>query len=155
MALRFTIERQFAQAPDLVFQALTDLDAMKAWMPNLVAMEKVTDGAVGEGTEFRETRRMFSKEASEHFRVSGYEPPKRLELFVDGSKGSSRRGEYRFSYTLRPAGGGTHLTLTSEVSGMGTFMELLGKLFMGPFKKAIAKDLEAMQRHLDGQIGKK
>ena len=149
MPNHFTIEQQFAQPPERVFQALTDLDAMRAWMPNLVRLEQVTGSVVGRGAEFRETRKMFGKEATEHFEVTGYDSPKRLELFVDGSKGASRRGKYRFTYELRPAGGGTHLDLRCEIGGMGRLMEVLGKLFMGPFRKAIAKDLQAMKAYLD------
>jgi uncharacterized protein YndB with AHSA1/START domain len=134
VAISFTIEETFDQPPELVFQALTDLDAMRVWMPNLIRLEKVTNG--------------FGKEATEHFEVTGYQPPKRLELFVDGSKGASKRGEYRFVYELRPSNGGTHLVLSGEIGGMGKVMELLGKLFVGPLRKAIAKDLEALKRHL-------
>ena len=148
MAISFTIEETFDQPPELVFQALTDLDAMRVWMPNLIRLEKVTNGGVRVGTTFRETRKMFGKEATEHFEVTGYQPPKRLELFVDGSKGASKRGEYRFVYELRPSNGGTHLVLSGEIGGMGKVMELLGKLFVGPLRKAIAKDLEALKRHL-------
>lgn len=149
MPIRFTIEERFAQPPERVFHALTDLDAMRAWMPNLVRLEQLTNGAVGVGAEFRETRKMFGKDATEHFQVTGYEPPKRLELYVDGSKGASRRGEYRFAYELRPSHGGTHLVLNSEIGGMGKLMEMLGTLLLGPFRKAIAKDLRAMKAYLE------
>ncbi len=76
------------------------------------------------------------------------EPPTRLSVCVDGSKGSSRRGEYLFDYELAPSGAGTEVTLRGEVRGLSGFANLVGKLFVGSYKKACAHDLRALAEYL-------
>jgi uncharacterized protein YndB with AHSA1/START domain len=149
MPIEMTFQDTIAAPPERVFAALTDLDGAQKWMPNLVRIERLTPEKTGVGMRWRETRKMFGREASEEFEVTGLEPGKKVELYVDGTKGSSRRGYYRFRYELQPSGGSTLLRLHGEIGGMGKLMELVGRLFMGPFKKAMAKDLEAMKRYIE------
>lgn len=150
MALRFTVQEQFELPPEQVFEVMTDTSRAAAWMPGFVSIEKLTDGAFGEGTRWRETRKMFGRVASEEFEVVRCVPPTTLELFVDGKKGSSGRGEYRFVYELAPLDedGGTRVTLSGEIGGIGKLMQLMGRLFMSSFKKACARDLQAMRDYL-------
>ncbi|MFY0530569.1 SRPBCC family protein [Archangium gephyra] len=150
MPIEFTVRKEIAASPERVFSALKDLDAASKWMPNLVGIEKLSPGKFGVGTKWRETRRMFGREAGEFFEVTGLEPNKSLELYVDGTQGSSKRGHYRFRYRLEPAGGKTALTMEAEIGGMGFLLELFGRLMLGSFKKAIVSDLEAMVGYLEG-----
>lgn len=153
MPIHLSFQQEINAPPERVFATLTDLDAAAQWMPNLVGIEKLTPGVVGVGMKWRETRKMFGQQASEHFEVTGYEPDKGLELYVDGTKGSSRKGYYRFRYQLEPRDGKTALSMTGEIGGLGKFMELFGRLFAGTFKKALAKDMEAMARYIEGTRG--
>ncbi|MGH7674344.1 MAG: SRPBCC family protein [Gemmatimonadales bacterium] len=151
MALQFTIQEEFAAPPARVFAATTDFDAMRNWMPGFVGVDKLTAGPFSKGTKFRETRKMFGREATEHFEVTGYEAGKQVEFFVDGTKGSSRRGEYRFRYAFTPSAKGTTVTINGEISGMGKVGELIGRLLMGPvMKKAVGKDLAALRKYVEG-----
>jgi uncharacterized protein YndB with AHSA1/START domain len=149
MPLHFTLHEQIAAPPERVFAMLTDLDEARRWMPNLVRMEKLTSTPFGRGTRWREVRKMYGREASELFEVTACEPSKSLELYVDGTQGSSRRGYFRFRYELQPAEGRTTVTLSAEIGGMGAIMELLGRLFMGSFQKAVAQDMTAMKRQIE------
>ncbi|WP_437836558.1 SRPBCC family protein [Sorangium sp. So ce1153] len=149
MPLRFTIEEQIDASPEEVFRLATDIDAFGDWMPNFVRAEKLTDGVVGKGAMWRETRKMFGKESTEQFEVTAAEPGKSLDLFIDGQKGTTGRGEYRFRYVFEPAGDGTLLKMDGEIAGMGWFMETLGRLFIGSFKKAVHGDLKALKSHLE------
>ncbi|WNG45445.1 hypothetical protein F0U60_16055 [Archangium minus] len=150
MPIEFTVRKEIAAPPDRVFAVMKDLDAMGKWMPSFVSIEKLTPGRFGIGTKWRETRRMFGRTASELFEVTGYEPGKLLELYVDGTQGSSRRGHYRYRHLLEPSGEKTTVTLAAEIGGMGALMELLGRFMVGTFKKAIASDLDAMARYIEG-----
>jgi carbon monoxide dehydrogenase subunit G len=153
MPIQFTVRKEIAASPDRVFTVLKDLDSAKQWMPNLVGIEKLSPGKFGVGTKWRETRRLFGGDASELFEVTGCEPARSLELYVDGTQGSSKRGHYRFRYLLEPSGGKTTLTLAAEIGGMGFFLELLGRLMVGTFKKNIVSDLDAMARYIEGSKG--
>jgi uncharacterized protein YndB with AHSA1/START domain len=148
MAANFATSVYVEAPPPVVFSALSQIERWKDWLPNLVAVEKLTPGPFGSGTEWRETRKMFGKDASEHFRVTRYEPTSRLDIFVDGSKGTSKRGEYRFTYELVPERGGTNVELTGEIRMPGLW-KLFSKLMVGTFKKVCHKDLEALKQHLE------
>ncbi|WP_437636788.1 SRPBCC family protein [Sorangium sp. So ce854] len=149
MPLRFTIEERFDASPEDVFRLATDIDAFGDWMPNFVRVEKLTGDVVGKGAMWRETRKMFGKESTEQFEVTAAEPARSLDLFVDGKKGTTGRGAYRFRYVFEPQGAGTLLRMNGEIAGMGWFMETLGRLFIGSFKKAVHGDLKAMKAHLE------
>jgi uncharacterized protein YndB with AHSA1/START domain len=149
MPIQITMSEEIAAAPERVFEVMTDIGNAGAWMPNLVRIERLTEGSFGAGTQWREVRKVFGKEAGEVFEVTRSEPPRLLELYVDGTKGSSRKGFYRFRYDLAPASGGTAMTVSGEIGGMGWLGELIGKLLAGTFKKALAKDLQAMKAHIE------
>lgn len=151
MPLTMILNEHIQAPPGRVFAVLTDLDACSKWMPNFVRIEKLTKGSFSKGYAWRETRRMFGREASEVFEVVGVEPERVVELFVDGKKGSSKRGWYKFRYELHPQGQKTRLDLRGEIGGGGFLMATIGRLFSGAMKKAIAKDLRAMKAHIEGK----
>jgi uncharacterized protein YndB with AHSA1/START domain len=144
MAITFEMEETVDATPERIFEVMTDLEAAEQWMPGLVGLEELTDTDFGQGTEWRETRKMFGREAVEYFEVTECDRPNRLGLYVDGSRGSSGSGEYRFVYELTPADDKTRLVLSGEISGMGFIGNIIGKIFSGSFKKAMRKDLQAM-----------
>ena len=145
---RFDTEVEFDASPGQVFDAMADIDGFGRWMQGFVAAEKLSEGPYGVGTRWRETRRMFGKEASELFEVRTCERPMELTLYVDGSQGSTGKGEYLFRYRLQPAGSGTRLRCEAQVTMPGLFAKLLGWLFIGSFKKACDRDLYALRDHL-------
>ncbi len=75
MPVEFTVQQHFANAPDRVFQALTDLEGAANWMPGFVKVEILSKGAFGLGTQWRATRKLFGKAATEEFEVTRFEPP--------------------------------------------------------------------------------
>jgi carbon monoxide dehydrogenase subunit G len=150
MPLTFEIRETIAAPPTRVFEAFTDLDRMGEWMQGFIRNERLTPGALGKGSQFRQWRRMFGREASEVFEVSEFEPPDSFALFVDGAKGSSRGGWFKIRHAMAPAGAGTALTLSVECGGASGCLALLGKFVFGPMmKKSIAKDLEAFKRWVE------
>lgn len=148
MAVTFATAVYVESPPPVVFEALTNLDAAPQWMPGILRIEKLTPAPVGVGTEFRETRKLFGRESTEHFRVTRFERPSRLDLFVDGSKGTTGRGEFRFVHELLPERTGTNLQLTGEIAMPGIW-GLFSRFMVGSFKKAVHKDLEALKAHLE------
>ncbi len=145
MAITFTLTERIAAPVDAVFAALLDVDSFGRWMPGFVRLERTGSGPLAVGHRFRETRKLFGREATEEFEVTALEPGRALALFVDGTKGSSKRGEYRFRYEFAPEEGGTRMTVHAEIGGMGRVMEWIGRLFAGGMKKAIAKDHAAFK----------
>ena len=151
MSVTFPLDVEIAASPEKVFACLTDMECWSSWMHGLVRIEKLTDGAYGKGTMWREVRKMYGREAGEVFEVTELDAPNTIGLYVDGSKGVSRKGEYRFRHTLTPVAGGTatRLHMDSEIDMPGLMFKLLGKLFLGGFKKAMDKDNQSLKRYIE------
>ena len=151
MAIQLQITRTLPASPERAFQGLTDLENAEAWMPDLIRIERVGGPAAGVGSRWRETRKMYGKESTEEFEVTAFEPSSRFGLRVDGSKGTSGSGIYTFDYRLSPDGGGTRVVLDASIGVVSRVREWIGRLFVGMYRKMIAKDLEALDAHLRRQ----
>lgn len=147
--MEFTLSEHVAASPERCFHVATDLEAAGAWMNDLVRIERLDDGPLKAGSEFLETRKMFGREATEHFEVVAVEEPSRVSLRVDGSKGTSGRGEYLYTYRFAPEGDGTRVDLDCEVRGSGVVMGLMMKLMSGSFRGALEKDLASMKAYAE------
>lgn len=143
--MRFTLEEIIQAPPERVYNVCTDLDRAGQWMNGLVRIEWLTEGGFREGARWREVRKMFGKEAAEEFLVRSCQAPHSFTLWVDGSKGASKRGEYLFEHRLEPVPEGTRFIMDAEMSGMGLMGKLLGPLMKKGFTKAIRKDVLAMK----------
>jgi hypothetical protein len=151
MALEFTASEWIGASPNVVYGIATNLELAGKWMPNFVRMEKLTQGPFGPGTRFRETRKMFGKSATEVFEVIAAERPTRVELFVDGSQGTSKRGRYDYVYEFVEQDQGTRVTLTGRISRVPWFWQAVGRAFLGPMRKACEADLRAMKAYIEAQ----
>lgn len=148
MASTFSTAVYIESPPAVVFEAICNLENAGQWMPGFVGIEKLTPGPLGPGSEFRETRKMFGKNSTEHFRVARFERPSRIDFVVEGAKGTSKRGEYVFIHELVPERTGTNLELTGDIRMPGIW-GLFSRMMRGTFKKACHKDLEALKAHLE------
>lgn len=150
MAVHFDMELDYHASPEAIVEAIADLEGWKAWMPGLIGVERLDASAdFDTGASWRETRKLFGKEASEHFELVAFEPPRRWEIVVDGSKGASKRGLYRFVYQLEPRGDHTRMSIDASIEEIGPIMSMLGRMFVGGMKKSMLKDLEALRDHLE------
>jgi uncharacterized protein YndB with AHSA1/START domain len=147
-AIAFDYTLTIPVPPERVFAAMSDTEEMGRWMPGFVGIERLTEGDFGVGTAFRETRKMFGMDSTEHFEVRAFEPPHRIDFYIDGKRGTSKSGEYLFSYRLQPADGGTQLQMFGEIGGMSGFAAFIGRFMAGPFKKMCAKDMDALKAYL-------
>jgi uncharacterized protein YndB with AHSA1/START domain len=147
---RITAERTIAATPERVFAAATDIAHFAEIVPAIERVELLTDGPVGVGTRFRETRVFFGREASETMEMLEFEPPRRYLLGAE-SHGSRYRTEFRFE----PAGQGTRvvfdfsaepLTVPAKVLSF-----LLKPLMAKKMTELIADDLEAIKAHVEGR----
>lgn len=118
-------------------------------MKGVVAIERMDEGPLLEGSEWKETRKMFGKEASEYFEVVELKEPDKIVLRCDGTKGTTGKGEFVFTYLLTSSGSQTEVTLLGEIRGLTGLSKWLGKLMAGTFKKACAKDLDCLKEYLE------
>ncbi len=131
-----------------VFDAISDLEHAADRIRGIVSLEKLTEGPVGLGTRFRETRIMFKKECTEEMEITEFDPPHGYRV---GAEGCGCLYDTRFSVT--PDGDETIVEMSFQATPttfMGKLMLPLGKLMQGTMKKMINQDLNDLKTHIEG-----
>ena len=149
MTVTFDTELAIEAPPERVFSTMVGLVDADKWMKGFVGIERLTPGPPRVGSQFKETRKMMGRSATETFELTEYDPPRRFTLYVDGKKGTSGKGEFRFTYEVLPNGAGTRMRCHAEVTMPGAIANILGKLFKGLLKKVCDKDLFALKEWLE------
>ncbi|MHA6485488.1 SRPBCC family protein [Paenibacillus sp. strain BS8-2] len=148
MSVQFETKKTFNVPREKVYEGLLDLDSAKHWMRGLVRIERSDEGPLKVGSEWRETRTMMGIEGAEVLKVTNLEPNK-IEIYVDGSKGSSGKGEHFYTYTLKELEHTTEVTMHGEVKGMTGIAKLVSKLMTSSYRKICDKDLEGLKNYLE------
>ncbi len=144
-----TITRRVSAPVDRTFEVFTDLHGAQERIPEIISMEVLTEGPVGSGTRFRETRKMFGKEATEEMEITTFEPNSVYAVECE-SCGAHFRTEFRFAPA---AEGGTSVEMETVVKPISLFAKLMAPvsgLMMGSMKKALAKDMDRLAAHAEG-----
>lgn len=145
-----TIEKHINAPVETVFSRAMDLESWPEQIEGIVAIDKKTEGPVGNGTEFSETRVMFGKEHSETMTFADVVPNKSYTLVCD-----SCGMHYESAHTLIPEGGGT--TLRMEMTSKPTkfsakiMSPIMGLFMTGTMKKMINKDFDDLARACETQ----
>lgn len=149
MSINFEVKRTTLVSKQQVYNGLHDLEAAKHWMQGLVGIERLDDGPMEVGSQWKESRKMFGQVATEHFEVAELNDPDTIVLRCDGTKGTTGKGEYIFTYAITSSDKLTKITLNGEIKGFTGITKLFGKIMAGTFKKASAKDLDALIAYLE------
>jgi len=141
--IRFTITKLVKGSPEHVFEVFTDIEKSAERITGVERIEMLTEGPVGKGTRFRETRIMFKKEATEEMEITEFEPGKRVTIEAD-SCGAHFTSTFAFTRE------GDHVRVDLEFRTRATsFFAILfapiGWLMMGTMKKAIEKDMDELK----------
>ena len=143
-----TIEiRDTIDAPsEKVFAIFADLEHAQENIDSIIGMEMLTDGPVGKGTRWRETRKMFGKEATEEMWISDWRPGSGYTVDCE-SCGCS----YVTDISFTPSGAGTEVVMSMRVKPLtflARLMSPLSLLFAGTFKKCMKKDIDDLRKKL-------
>lgn len=162
MAFNCVISERVNAPADVVFALSCDFANAPKRIRGIKKMEMLTDGPVGVGTRFRETRVMFGKEATETMEIVDFQPGKSYTL-----RAQNCGCEYRTTVSVRAGGpgggggggsGGSEITfdfaakpLTFVARVMGT---LMGWMMRGACVKAIRQDLLDLKKAAEGGSSK-
>ena len=141
------ISTRFNAPVDKVFATCTDFANLPERIEGIQSVEMLSDGPVGVGTRFRETRIMFKREATEEMEVSAFERNHSYTLACD-SCGCA----YEFTHRFKPDGDATVLEMemqTRPISFFAKLMSPLGNLMMGTMKKCIVKDMDDLRSSIE------
>ncbi len=72
------------------FQLFSDFPNAAARINGIEKVEMLTNGPIGVGTKFKETRIMFGKEATEEMEVTQFEPNKLYTVAADSCGADSK-----------------------------------------------------------------
>ncbi|RJP36032.1 MAG: hypothetical protein C4547_08250 [Phycisphaerales bacterium] len=136
---------QFIEAPvERVFQLASDVPNCHQRISGIVRVEMLTDGPIGVGARWRETRRFGKHEAVETLSMIEFEPNRRYTVACN-SCGCA----YRTTFHFQPAGRGTNVRLEMDARPVTLFARVLSPitgLIFGPMmKKCMRKDLEDLK----------
>lgn len=148
--IRAPVERVFAKASDV-----------HNWANQIGAITKIevhTEGPVGNGTRFTETRTMWGKEASETMTFADFDPPNGFRLLA-----SSHGCDYVSTHTFEAVegaadgggkGGGTRLSLVFEGTPRTLPAKMMGIMFAFMKKSMctmLEKDLDDLARACEAE----
>jgi uncharacterized protein YndB with AHSA1/START domain len=141
---QLTVEHRIAAPASKVWEALTDIEGSPHVISGIERVEMLSEAPFGVGTRWRETRRVFDKDATEELWVTACEAPVRYVVEAE-----SRGVHYTSEFLLNSEqDGGTCVRLVfggsrTEKNALGG---VIGKLFGGlgakTVEKALTKDLE-------------
>lgn len=145
---RLEIERTIAAPPETVFSRCSDFENSADVVEGIDKVEMLTDGPVGPGTRFRETRTMFGREATEEMEVGAFDPPRRYTLVAE-SHGARYHSEFLFEEVPE----GTRVRLTFDATPVTVFAKIMAVLTR-PMQKKVAellcKDLDDIKASIEG-----
>jgi len=110
----FEMTEWVARSPKDVFQFVTESANAPKVNDSVVRMEPLTDGPVGAGTRYRETRMINGKEQQAELEVVAFEDRSRYSVRNE-TQGIETVYEYEFS----PENDGTRIDLTCHVNATG------------------------------------
>ena len=142
-----SLSTHIAAPRDRVFEAFSDVGRWADHVAGIVRVARVTEGPIGNGTRFRETRIMFKKEHTEEMEFAEFDPPTGYAVMAE-SCGSS----FVTRFTFTDADGGTQVDMQTSTKALTFFAKLmapLGALMMGPMKKLMAKDMRDFKRVIE------
>ncbi|MET8676742.1 SRPBCC family protein [Streptomyces sp. NPDC004647] len=135
---RVVVERRIAAPVGQVWEALTDLESAPQVLSGVERVEVLTSGPFAVGTRWRETRRMFGREATEEMYVTAAEQPEHIVVEAD-----SRGAHYVSEFTLSPEPEDTTaVRMAFSATEPGGFAGLLTKLFGKLGARAVVKAME-------------
>lgn len=146
--MRITLSEFVDADPERVFEVFSDIASAPERVTGVKEVTLLTDGPVGRGTRFRETRVMFGKDATEELEFTEFQPPRSYTI------GCESCGVYFTSlFTFEPEAGGTRVTMdmrTRSLSLKAKLMAPMCVLFAGGARKAMRQDLLDLKRFAEG-----
>ena len=143
------VTERIAAPPAEVFRRISDFANAPQTVRGIKRVEMLTDGPVGVGTRFRETRVMFGREASETMEVVAFDAPRSYTL-----RASAQGFVYASTMTVTPAGAGAEVEMTFEARPQTFFAKVMGIVFAPLLKscrKAIVQDLHDVKTAMEAR----
>lgn len=140
--MKFTNTITIKRRPDEVFAFLARFENVPRWNYAIAETRKITDGPVGVGSRYRQTRTVPSR-SEETFAVTEFDPVRTL-----ASGGALGPFEADVRYLLEPMGDGTVLTNSMTLQPAGP-LRFVAPLAAPRVKAAVAANLDTLKQILE------
>lgn len=135
--------------PARTFAAFTDLRNAATNVRGIKHIDVLTDGPIRKGTQFRETRTMFGKDAVETMEITAFDPPHGYSVGC-GSCGARFDTDFQFT----PESGGTRVDVSMKAIPMSLFAKIMfpltGWMMAGAMRKCFENDLADIKAVAEG-----
>lgn len=136
--IEISMKQHIAAPPEIVFHYASDFAHSPQRIKGIVRVEMLSDGPIGVGTRFKETRVMFKRECTETMEVTAFEPPGRYVLCAD-----TCGCHYQFELRFLPSGDGTDVEMHVKSEPVTTIAKIMSVL-MKPLMKSMLKQCTEM-----------
>jgi carbon monoxide dehydrogenase subunit G len=138
------LERAVAAPIERVWDVFTDLDRAADELSGVSAIHREDDRPFGEGTTWRETRRMYGRDYTETLTVTVCRRPERYVVEAESSG-----AHYATEFVFTPAGPDvTNVRVRFEVRGVNALARLVNRLLGGMVessaRRTLRKDLDEL-----------
>jgi hypothetical protein len=140
--ISFTNTIEIERPIDVVFAYLGDLEHIPEWNWAVTATRKVSQGPIGVGTEYRQTRSV-PKPTTETLRLTVFDSPERIE--VEGTLGPFPA---RVGYQLQEIAGGTTIVNKVELDTPG-ILAVAAPVASRRIQGSVAENLRVLKDLLD------
>ena len=137
-------EITIAASPEQVFQVVALPENFSAAIPDIQAVEFLSEQRSGVGAKFRETRLMNGREAASVLEITELSENEFVRIVTEAG-GAVWDSVFR----LRGADETTELTLEMEAKPVNIGGHLMTPMLLGMIRKAIAKDMEAVKAYCE------
>lgn len=131
-----TIKKHIKAPLEQVFDRSADFPNAAKTMSGIERVEMLTDGPVGVGTKFKETRKFYKREATEEMEITAFERPRRYALGCE-----SHGCRYHSELLFQAVDGGTDVELRFQAEPLTAFAKVMS-FVMKPMMKGVAKCIE-------------
>lgn len=139
----FNMNEWIARTPKEVFDFITASENAPKVAPNIKSMVKLTEGTVGVGTRYRETRLMNGKEAQAELEIVDFEPGQRYAM-----KNATDGIETIYRYTFKQENDGTRIDLVCKLNASGV-KKLMLPLVTSILKKEDGDHLQRLKKVME------
>ena len=129
-------------SPAEAFAYLSDFSTTEEWDPGVVEAERLGDGPVAQGTEFRVVAEFLGRKSTLVYEVVEFEPGEAVTL-----RGENATVVSLDRMTFEPSAGGTRITYDADLALKGP-MRLADPLLRLAFKRVGDRALEGLRAKL-------
>lgn len=128
-----------------VFHVFSDIPSIEKNLRGVTNIKLLTEGDVGVGTRWKETRIIFGQEATEEMWITSFNPAHDYTVEAE-----SHNTHYTTTYTFEQNENQETVTTMTFISSPLSFtaktLSIMGFLFKGSLKKALIQDMEDLKK---------